>query len=793
MTRAPAGDDTLVPTLIGRDEQMALVRKSLAEAATGSGSVVVIAASAGLGKSRMLFEATEFAAERGTDVLQGAAIERAEKIPNGLLAGILAGFLEKATEAETDAVRELITELMPHLWSTVFSNAPAPEVSAAEMRPDLRQSLFIAKVISLLVERARQRPVLVCLDDLHWSDSASLQVLQPLAQQLGGAALTVMATMRPEEEHVDGAQVLPKLLVGLSRLPGFQQIGLPRMTAPQTRAMVASCFRREALSSEVFDLLQTRSDGVPLFIIQYLDFLRERGVIYQQHGLWINRRLIDSDIPDSVRATIRKRLDKLAEDERDLLSLAAVQGSRFEGAMLAKALAQPVASVLRVLAELGRRTHLVQAEGRGFRFSHPVLTDAFYQLLPRSKRRHIHMRLAYILERDRPDDSEHLAYHFYHAGRYDSALPHLLQSARQARDSFALREARLYLTQVRHAYEACGTAPADTEQLQALLLQAEVEDLIGEYDTALDICRHVLENATTTEVRARAYLRMGQTGLSQAAWDEVRHNYGRALELFSELGDKANCARCHLGLGYLAFETSDLDAAQGNFTDAREMVSSCDDDNQLGAIIGNLGVVATVRGEFLAAVVLYTDALKAYARARNRYGFCQTYHNLGMCHANQGDWQSAISHYAKGEELALELGTIPVLANIRISRAVAELHSGHLDAAESSRLQAAAMMAQLEDQLGLAECRKVEGMLLRERADFPESQKRLAEGLCMFRELGNDLGVAECELELGLLDRKRGAAPEARSRLTESVRMFREIGAQDDVRRGEALLAEMAQ
>jgi len=436
---------SLTPALIGREEQLAMVRKCLAESAHSSGSMVVISAEAGLGKSRLLEGAAELALERGSVVLRGAGIAREEKVPNGMLASVLVDFLNGATDEEVGAVRDLVSQLMPHLWSTVFERQSAPEVATAEMRPELRLSLFLARVVVLLVERSRRQPVLVCLDDLHWADSASLRALQPLAQHLAGASMIVLATLRPEEQPEDGVPVLPKMLQGLARFKEFSQIELPALTPQQTRGVAVSCFRREALSVEFFDLLHTRSGVVPLFVIQYLDFLLERGVVYQQHGLWINRRLDDGDILDSVRDTIRQRIEQLPEDERDLLSLAAVQGSHFEGGMLAKALALPVTSVLRDLAEIGRRTHLVKADGPGFRFSHPVLTDAFYQLLPAGKWRHIHMRFAYILERDRPYDSQHLAYHFYHAEQFDRARPHLLLAARQARDSFALREARLYL------------------------------------------------------------------------------------------------------------------------------------------------------------------------------------------------------------------------------------------------------------------------------------------------------------------------------------------------------------
>jgi tetratricopeptide (TPR) repeat protein len=230
---------------------------------------------------------------------------------------------------------------------------------------------------------------------------------------------------------------------------------------------------------------------------------------------------------------------------------------------------------------------------------------------------------------------------------------------------------------------------------------------------------------------------MGLIHVHPASWEDADLQYRRALELFSELGDEVHSARSFVGLGNMAFEQSDLDAAQAHFTDARQNLSGEGEDGLLGVILGNLGVVATIRGRFLEAVLHYTEALKAYYRAKNRYGFCQTYHNLGMCHANQGDWKNAVTSYDKDEELALELGTIAVLANIRISRAVAELHLGDLDRAESSCLQAVTMMDQLNDRLGLAECHKVEGIIMRERGDYAEATKRLEMGLRAARAGGS--------------------------------------------------------
>ncbi|MFH1568417.1 MAG: tetratricopeptide repeat protein [Gemmatimonadota bacterium] len=783
------------PALIGREAEMAELGRRLSEAGDRHGSATIVGGETGTGKTRLLDEVAKAASKQGFLVLRGEADAADEKLPYGLFAGVLTSYLAADPEGARAPVADLVGELAPHLWSAVFPKEPAPRTEGATGSPELRQTLFLAKLVSLLSGVAERRPLLVTLDDLQWADSSSLQAFHHLSQRVASTSLVVVAAVRTETEPRAREAHLRRMLQELHLRASFYRLEISALTAEQTRALAVSCFRREGLSAEIFEFLQKKSGGVPLLAVQFLQFLLEQGVIYQEHGLWVSRRLEEGDMPESVRAAIRRRLEGLTEPERELLSLAAVQGDQFEGGLLASAMNQPVTRTLRELGEVGRRTHLLRAAGRGFRLAHPVLTEAFYQMLPETKRRHLHMRLAYVLQRERPDQTEKLARHLFCAGLYDRALPYLVQAAQRAHSAHAYREARLLLVQAQGAAEALnGNAPKDTG-LQLQLLLAEVQERLGEPELCLDLCQEILRRADATAGKAAmagALLLTGWVQARQASWNEALRSYGQALEIYSDLGDEVSVATVHLRVGNIAFERSRLEEAEQRFRDARAAAEKAGHYMLLGSIDGNLGIVATVRGDHLQAIVHYTEAIRAYSRIKHRYGICQTYQNLGMCHAGQQEWEAALSCYNRGEVLARELGTVDVLANLLVSRAVVHLRRGELEDAEVAGSRAQTLMEQLANRIGLAECRKVKGMVSRERGRPAEAIQELSQAAAAFQVLENELGVAECQLELALVERQQGEKDRARRRLQDAVQLFEKVGAAGDARRGEAMLAEMA-
>ena len=789
--------DLLPPALVDREEELALLRQHMTEAREGAGTTVIVAGEAGMGKTRLLEEAAEIAASQNMLFFQGIGSYTLSELAYGTFIHVLGDYLQTGSQEEGAALRETVAELAPLLCQSLFPDEELPEETTVDMEPELRQSLFLARIGALLLERAQSRPLVVCLEDLHWADSASLQLLRYLVERSADAPLMILVSLRPEHERQDGVEVgvdLRRMLQELHLNAHVYQLELKPLLLDDLRTLVGSCFVREAFNEELFTLLHSKSGGVPLYAVQYLELLRDKGILYIEGGLWVNRRFEEADVPDSVRATLHQRLEKLSPEEREVLGHAAVQGDTFEGGLVAQSMGLPHTRVLRLLSNLMRRSGVVRMDDRTLCFGHSVLAEVCYRLLSESKRRHIHLRLAAILERERPKGAEALAYHFYRAAVFDRALPYLVQAAKRAHGVDAYREARTFLTQALQATESLGTTEANKQYIEVLLLMADVEERLGNLNRALELCQEVLQKAASKKDRAteaEALNLLGWIHYRRGGWEEAEGYYGRAVEIFAELGDECSIATVHVRLGNIAFERSDLEGAETHFIEAKDTALKCGDPSLLGSIYGNLGVIGSVCGHYMEAVLNYTEALRIYRKINHRYGICQVYHNLGMTHAGQQDWSTALKCYSEGEKRARVLGILDVIANILVSKAVAQIHLDDLEGSENSCAQARAYMEHMKDPLGLAECRKVEGMICRVRSQFREATRRLQQGRHSFEELENDLGVAECDLELGLLQQQRGDVEEARRLLEDSVRLFQQIGALEDARRGEEVLAEL--
>jgi tetratricopeptide (TPR) repeat protein len=792
MDDTPAQKTELNPALVERDQEMRFLDQQMDQASHAMGGVVFVSGEPGVGKTRLMDEAEALAQERGMLFLRGTGEARRAGMAYGVVAEELGRCLEHVSETEGVQLREAVAELAPHLWSCLFPTEECPPTPDGEVSPQLRQSLFLARLGRLLLDLARRRPLVLCLEDLHWADSASLQLVAYLTSRNAEVPLLILTTYRPGQQ--DGLD-LEETLRELQLRRHLHMLTLKPLSSAGTRAMAASCFGRQGLSEKLLQWLHRKSGGVPFFSIQFLEFCLEKGVIYERDGLWVDRTPKDEKEPDSVRAVLRQRLQNLAPEELKVLGCAAVQGDRFEGRLVARALGVPFVRVMRTLAELVRRTRLVRAEERRFCFAHAMLTEVLYEQLSVDERRWMHLRLGRILEEQGPGDVEVLAHHYYRAGSFARAVPHLLESARRAHGAFAFREALGFLDQTKVAMGGTASGGVQLQRQEMLLTRADIEDRTGRPAKALELCRQVLELAAPTEDRSmvgRSLLLMGWVQFRKGEWEEAISLHQGAHEIFEELGDDLRCAQVHLRLGAIAFERGQLDEAEARYRDAKSVAIRHASHSMLGTVSGNLAVLATVRGCYLDAVLGYTDALKAYKRVGNTYGLCQTYHNLGMANAAQEEWDEAIQCYERGRALAREMGTIDTEANIMISLAPSRMALGDLEGAEDMCRQARTHMEQLGDRPGLAECDKVEGMIYRERSQYVEAQEHLELGRHRFEELEIALGVAECDLELGRLFRVSGEVEQARLRLQESQRIFGEIGAAVDANRAEAMLSELA-
>ena len=400
---------------VGREGELAVLRGRWAHTPAGEGGVVVLAGEAGMGKTRL---AARFAAEAhagGATVLHGR-IDEETVVPYQPFVEALRHYAAHAGELGGDL--EALAPLVPELGGT------AAEPGERENR---RYRLFEA-VAALLGGAARERPLLLVVEDLQWAGRPTLLLLRHVVRRLHGAPLLVLVTVRDAEAEPGGAPA--RMLADLSREHVVERVALGGLAEAETAALVGDA----ALARR----LQDRTAGNPFFIEEMLRSLAEAPE--DAPG-----------VPEGVKDLVSRRLARLEPGTVETLTGAAVLGRDFGLATLAGMLGRPEEELLGALEEALRAGVVLEDAEQvdRFTFAHALVRETLYDAPAHSRRARLHLRAGQALEAAGAPPGE-LAHHFFAArevGGADAAIAYSAAAARRAVAAHAYEEAAWHLEQ----------------------------------------------------------------------------------------------------------------------------------------------------------------------------------------------------------------------------------------------------------------------------------------------------------------------------------------------------------
>ena len=406
-TRQPV---TAVPTLVGRERELDVLRDALDAALAGRGSLVLIGGEAGIGKTALAEALCQEATGRGALVLVGRCYDLAETPPHGP-------------------------------WVEVFERGPSGGDLSAP--PDLAggrgaasQVALFAAVRAYLGALAARQPLVLLLDDLHWADPASLDLLRTLARNLADLPLLVLATYRDDE--VGGDHPLAILLPALVRESRAARIDLRLLDAGAIEALIAMRYvlDRDDLVRLVAYLV-ARTEGNALFLGELLRTLEGEGALRHDGERWAVGNLDKVPIPALLRQVIDRRAARLDQETRRLLAVAAVIGQTVPLPLWAT-VADVAEEALLDHAERAIAARLLAEtpEGAGVRFAHALIREAHYTGTPAIRRRGLHRRAGEALAEGAAPDPDAVAYHFQRAGD-PRAAAWLIRAGERAQRAYA--------------------------------------------------------------------------------------------------------------------------------------------------------------------------------------------------------------------------------------------------------------------------------------------------------------------------------------------------------------------
>ncbi len=392
--------------IIHREPELVALRVALQKAAAGRGAVFCLTGEPGIGKTTLVEDfLSELAAPgRSALIVRGHCSERlASSEPYLPVIDALQHLLR-------GEARESVTRLMKVVaptWHTqvarpvaeqvqepVSNTEPDPDAAASVPRtPASSQQAMLREFCNLLREASRLAPVVFFIDDVHWADLSTVDLLAHLGRLCSQLRVLVIVTYR-RTELLLGPHPFYHVKVELEGKGACTELALGFLGRQEIASYLGLTFPDHAFPDDFASLVHARTEGSPLFMVDLLDYLRERGVITSVGGRWaLARELPDlrRELPNSVRSMIQRKLDQLAEDDRRLLAAASVQGPAFDSAIVARVLGREAVDVeerLEILERVHGLIRLVreqlfpdQALSVRYGFVHVLYQNALYAAL----------------------------------------------------------------------------------------------------------------------------------------------------------------------------------------------------------------------------------------------------------------------------------------------------------------------------------------------------------------------------------------------------------------------------
>ena len=813
--------------MVGRQRELALVERKLVLAAEGQAQVIAIAGDAGIGKSRLVAEVVPFAQRHGFAARAGLCEAAGQGTPYLVWRSIWRGLLELDADIgdadRTASLRERLRVLAPQRLEALPTLAPLLGVAIEDneftrpLAPRDRATVLSALLEDCLKSAASTQPLLFVLEDVHWIDPASLQLLEDLVRVGARLPLVFVLAYRPQQ----GAGPAH---ARLEKVPGLTHIVLDVLEPGDVVQMVDNKLAQwepgcsDEMAGALAVKLNARAEGNPFYIEELLNHLRDRGVVLREWSIDAGREVFE--LPPSLESLILSRIDSLSESQRAALKTASAIGLQFRVDWL-HACYPSLGGRTRVkadLAELQRLDLTLQSAPEpelAYRFKHVVTREVTYESLPKATRIQLHGQFArYIESLGAERHLDLLAHHYGLSDDVDKQREYLRRAAEAAQAAYANETALAYwrrllplveddrerarvelnlgvlLTHIARYFEAearLRAALALTVRARDERLQAAVAEALGEQFLArgqLREAREWIDRALVTWQSLGASREEGRAMLSKALtwlperYEEVRGCAGRALTMATQCGDTATRILAATELGNAIQTLGDRPRGRAFLDDATNEARLFGDKRVLITVLNRQAGAASAAGEFAAARLLFVEAnslvqgvegaCKANATSR------QDGHGDPLASERRGraspvaafalrQFDFAFARACAEDVLALASVMNDPLRECRVLIALgySDLCAGELERAAASLERAESIVAACDLPMMRAEVLDNLGLVALARGELDDAGTRMRESLALRRRIGSALRIVYSLSGMTAVLARRGQMREA--------------------------------
>lgn len=641
----------------------------------GSGSVIVVEGEAGIGKTRLARELVSRASNQGGFVVSARSHQGEGALPYALVGDLLTQMLPRLDlehlprSARMEAAR-LVPAYLP-------DDEPASGIDDAG-----GLTRFFDGILKVLAEPSAQGArTLIFLDDLHWCDAASLDLLAYVVRRLGDTQLTLLLSWRSEE--VGHARALRTVVADATREGGAPSVVLTRLTEADVGDLVrdATDLRGEAVARLTSSLMR-ETEGIPFFVVEYLA-VRDRN---------------DADewqMPSTIKELLRSRVELVGQTARQILGAAAVIDRSFDFDTVWRAGGRTELETVDALEELVRHALIASFSDASYEFSHEKLRDFIYEAMSPARRRVLHRRVAeaFIESDKRRESSSPLvaltARHLQLGGLDEEAARYHQTAAEQARAVFANREA------LDHYLSALALGHQDPAALHEGA--GDMQILLGNYRAAINSFEKAASLAPPEDVAVLEH-KLGEVHLRRGDYELSQSHFVMALETLEKGDDRVGQARLLAAMSFNAHRKGELTDALTLADRALEAATASDDQRALAQALNQRGILANATGDHAVASAHLRRSLTLAEELDDGPGRAAALNNLALTSRSQGDLEKALALTQRALAVCTEHGDRHREAALRNNLADLLHEQGHDEAAMQELKQATATLAEIGEE-----------------------------------------------------------------------------------------------
>ncbi|MEM4307969.1 MAG: DUF2791 family P-loop domain-containing protein [Thermoplasmata archaeon] len=746
------------PVLVGREKEIAVLKKAMEDCKAGRGCTILINGDIGTGKTRLADEFSEICEKEGFVVLSSICFGNSQP-PYLPITTALRNYTKKVRgNQEMHVPLGLAGFQIFEAWTS------HPEEVIKE------RTRMLEYLLHQFISISKQRPVLFVIDDLHLADSATLAFFHYLARNIGNERIVGLATFVGENGTTD--TIFAKTLRNMNIERECISIKLENLIEGDVCLLVNECGFEKP--DEIGRYIYERTSGNPLFVTEFLMTAQNAGLRVEE--------IKKMRVPENLRELLRFRVSKLDENKKKVLMNCAVLGMRFEYDVLAEVVGIEEDALLDALDVLISQDFLAEVEDteEGYKFVSRVLQEVIYEEITSVRKRLMHQKAAEVLERKHGEKEEFwssLAYHYKRSGIRNKFLEYAMKAGRNAARKFANEEAIDFLKEALRTLK--DTADELPHKIDVCWELAEALEMEGRYDEAVEILEERItytSHEKLPEEVGKSHRKKAEIYIYKGDYENAFLEIEKAAQWLRSLeGTDLELARVWSWRGIVYERKGDYRTAIECQEKALHVFEKRNATKDYVGALNRIGVCLWYLGEYEKALEIYQKCIEIQEKLGDLRGICTLYNNMGLVYDDKGDYEQALEYHKKSLVLKEKIGDVWGIAASYNNIGLIYDDMGEYESALEFYEKCLEIYKKIGDVWGIAVSYGNIGVIHFNRGDYEKALEDYEKSLEIYQRIGDMLGVAEIYTDMGLVFENKEDYEKALKYFQESIELATQI------------------